>query len=511
MPRKKTKDEFIAEAIIAHGEKYDYSDVNYVNGREKVNIICPEHGLFLQSPDKHLSGQGCRVCQGYVSLTQDSFLERTKNIHGDKYNYVKTIIKSNKDKVEIICNEHGSFFQLPSNHLNGQGCPLCAKNSRKISQRYSKEQFIESAIKVHDNKYDYCKVDYVNSQTKIEIICPIHGSFQMKANSHSNGQGCPKCGREVVKDKITLVYTEFLKRVEKKHGNRYEYVEESYMNYTSKMKIFCSEHGFFWQTPHSHISMNSGCPECGKLSSAISNMKKWSIVLEMFRTTHGDRYKYDESSYQNVSKKMRIKCQKHGWFEQRPYGHYAGYGCNNCSIEEVHEKQKIDFNEFIKRAKNVHGDRYEYYSDDFVNIFSPIHINCITHGIFFQIPRDHYRGSGCPKCISSRGENEVRLILDGMKIKFEEQKSFEDLIHKNKLKCDFYLPEFNTVIEFNGLQHYEPISIFGGLLGLKETQKRDMIKYDYLGSKKIELIIIRYDNDNIQNYLINKLENIKKK
>ena len=74
-----------------------------------------------------------------------------------------------------------------------------------------------------------------------------------------------------------------------------------------------------------------------------------------------------------------------------------------------------------------------------------------------------------------------------------------------------YVPEFNTVIEFNGLQHYEPISIFGGLLGLKETQKRDMIKYDYLGSKKIELIIIRYDNDNIQNYLINKLENIKKK
>jgi hypothetical protein len=153
----------------------------------------------------------------------------------------------------------------------------------------------------------------------------------------------------------------------------------------------------------------------------------------------------------------------------------------------------------------LHGDRYEYIQRDWKDIFSPIRIQCSKHGDFLQIPRDHYRGSGCPKCISSRGENTIRLILKELNIDFEEQKTFDDLIHRNKLKCDFFLPSLKTVIEYNGLQHYEPISVFGGLEGLKETQKRDVIKYDYLNSNEIRLIIIRYDIEDIENYLISEL------
>lgn len=511
MPTKKTIEQFIAEAKELYGDKYDYSKVKYTGGRNKVIIICPEHGEFLKAPQKHLIGQGCRECKGYIALTQKSFVDRARKAHGNLYNYSKTFIKSKKDKVSIVCNQHGSFEQLPGNHLKGQGCPVCGQLSRASSQSYSNEEYINSVNSIHHYKYDYTAVNYKNSQTKIEIICPIHGSFLMKPNSHYNGQGCPKCGRISAKENIALDYSVFLGRAEKIHKNHYEYLEESYKNYTTKMKMFCTEHGFFTQTPHSHISMKTGCPKCGHIQSGLSNQKGWDNVHDMFKEVHGSRYNYDENTYIDVTTKMRMFCEIHGWFTQKPYQHYGGSGCNNCAIEEVHEKQKITFTEFKKRSILIHGSRYKYSKDTYVDIFTPIKITCVKHGEFYQKPRDHYRGSGCTKCLSSRGENMIRLILQELEIEFEEQKTFENLIYKNRLKCDFFLPNENLVIEYNGLQHYEPISVFGGIQGLRETQKRDLIKYDYLSNNKIGLIIIRYDTVDVKDYLIRKLTVANKK
>jgi Zn finger protein HypA/HybF involved in hydrogenase expression len=505
MPIKKSREEFIEDAVKIHGDKYNYSKVNYKNSSNKVIIFCKIHGEFLKAPQKHLSGQGCRICNGYIELNQNTFIDRAKKTHGVKYDYSKSIIISKNEKVLIECNSHAGFWQLPLNHINGQGCPECGKLARAMSQRLSNEDFIKSAIKKHGKKYDYSEINYTNSQSKVNIACPEHGKFYMKPNSHLNGQGCPKCGRQIATKKITLSFKDFLKRAAKIHLNKYEYLESSYHKLTSKMMIFCSEHGYFEQTPHSHISMKTGCPKCGKIKSAISNQKGWETVLEMFRLVHGERYKYDSNSYLDVSKKMRIFCFDHGEFQQKPYQHHGGSGCNKCAIIEVHEKQKIKFDQFLRKSIEMHGNKYDYNDSSFIDIFTPITITCFKHGDFSQIPRDHYRGSGCPKCQSSRGENLIRKILQELNINVEEQKSFDDLIHKNKLKCDFYIPKVNTVIEFNGLQHYEPISIFGGIEGLKQTQKRDLIKYEYLNSKGIQLIIIRYDNEDVENYLKMKL------
>lgn len=508
MPKKKTLEEFIIDARKVHGNKYDYSKINYQGSSKSILIICPHHGEFIKTPDKHLIGQGCRICKGYVQLTQDSFIERSNKTHGNRYEYSKSQINKKNDKVLIICKEHGNFKQLPQNHIKGAGCPECGRLARATSQSYSTKDFLDSIREVHADKYDYSGVDYINSQTKVKIICPIHGAFMMKPNSHFNGQGCPSCGRIAARENITLEYCEFLERAEKIHSNRFEYVEKSYNNYTSKMKMYCSEHGFFEQTPHSHISMKAGCPKCGYLKSALSNQKSWETVLNMFYTVHGERYSYDSKTFKNVTQKMRILCKKHSWFEQNPNQHYSGSGCNQCAVEEVHKKQKLGFDEFKRRSIVTHGNRYQYKNENYIDIFTQIHIKCSKHGDFLQTPRDHYRGAGCPKCNSSRGENSIRLILEDLNIEFEEQKTFKELIHKKKLKCDFYLPSFNTVIEFNGLQHYEPISIFGGVEGLKATQKRDMIKYDYLISNGITLIIIRYDKEDIKNYLEDKLNTL---
>lgn len=435
--------------------------------------------------------------------TKDDFIIKSIIEHGEKYDYSKVNYFTTKQKVEILCNEHGPFFQSPANHIKGQGCPECGRIARATSQRYSSKEFINSVQEIHKNKYDYSEVNYINSQTKVQIICHKHGPFYMKPNSHFNGQGCPKCGRISARENIVLDYSIFLERAEKVHANRYEYVENTYKNYTTKMQMFCSEHGFFEQTPHSHISMKTGCPLCGKLSAGVSNQKGWEVVSNMFISVHGDRYNYDSSSYLDVSHKMRIECSRHGWFEQKPYQHYFGHGCIKCSDEENAEKKKITFLEFIEKSLEIHGKKYSYDHSNYVDIFTPIYITCSKHGEFLQNPRNHYRGSGCPKCNSSKGEEKIRAILNDLSVEFIEQKTFDDLIHKKYLRCDFYLPYYNAVIEFNGIQHYEPISVFGGIYGLKENQARDMIKYNFLREKKINLIIVRYDNENIKDYLKN--------
>ena len=265
--------------------------------------------------------------------TKDDFITKSKIEHGEKYNYSKVNYFTTKQKVEILCNEHGPFFQSPANHIKGQGCPECGRIARATSQRYSSKEFINSVQEIHKNKYDYSKVNYINSQTKVQIICHKHGPFYMKPNSHFNGQGCPKCGRISARENIALDYSIFLKRAEKVHANRYEYVEDTYKNYTTKMQMFCSEHGLFEQTPHSHISMKTGCPLCGNLSAGVSNQQGWEVVSDMFISVHGNRYNYDSSSYLDVSHKMRIECSRHGWFEQKPYQHYFGHGCLKCSYE----------------------------------------------------------------------------------------------------------------------------------------------------------------------------------
>lgn len=506
MPERKTLEQFINDANNVHGNKYDYSKAIYQNSRKKVTIVCKAHGEFSKSPETHLAGQGCKICNGYITLTQQSFIEEANVVHGLLYDYSNTIFISKKEKVKIICKTHGEFEQLPSSHIKGHGCNKCAQLARTQSQRYTTKEFIDSVTKTHNSKYNYSKVIYHNSQTKVEIICPTHGTFKMKPNSHFNGQGCPKCGRISANKNIVLDYSIFLERAEQVHNNRYAYQEESYTNYTTKINIYCSEHGYFKQTPHSHISMKAGCPKCGNLRGSKLIQKSWDIVHDLFLVTHGDKYEYNKDSFVNVSKKIKIKCKEHGWFFQKPYSHYGGSGCIKCGVEEAHESQKIDFEEFVKRSTDRHGNIFRYNESSFIDIFTSMEIECSKHGVFNQKPRDHYRGSACPKCLSSRGETQVRLILEKQNIKFEEQKKFEDLIHKNKLRCDFYLPDFDTVIEYNGLQHYEPIPVFGGIIGLMQTQKRDLIKYNYLEVNKINLIIVRFDNDNVSEYLLEKLK-----
>lgn len=189
MSKRKSNDEFIREAQLIHDNRYDYSKVEYVNNKTKVCIICPDHGEFWQIPSDHLNGKGCPQCAGNVRYDKDTFVEKAKIIHNDRYDYSKVQYVNAHTKVCIICPEHGEFWQTPQKHLAGQGCPKCAGNVH-----LDNDKFIEASRQIHSGKYDYSNVNYENNHSKVSIICPTHGEFWQMPINHLRGCGCPKCG-----------------------------------------------------------------------------------------------------------------------------------------------------------------------------------------------------------------------------------------------------------------------------------------------------------------------------
>jgi hypothetical protein len=191
--QRKTTNQFIKDAIQIHGDKYDYSKVEYKYAIEKVIIICKEHGEFLQSPNSHLIGSGCNKCAGIGLSNTEEFIEKSIKIHGNKYDYTKVnYIKSN-EKIIIICKKHGEFSQITNSHLHGRGCELCGKETMKKKQRTEVDDFIKNANIRHNNKYDYSKINYINARTKIIIICKEHGEFLQIPSNHLRGSGCNIC------------------------------------------------------------------------------------------------------------------------------------------------------------------------------------------------------------------------------------------------------------------------------------------------------------------------------
>jgi hypothetical protein len=205
MPKRLTLEEFIKKAKKIHGEKYDYSKVVYINGITKVCIICSIHGEFWQNPESHLHSirpQGCPKCSGHF-MSLEYFKEKSKKLHGNKYDYGLVVYKHTKEKVCIICPIHGEFWIIPNSHLLGYGCPKCAPN-----YHYTTEEWIEEAKKIHGECYDYSKVVYVNTKTKVCIICQIHGEFWQKPNNHLNGNGCKHCKESKTEKEITEFLSE---------------------------------------------------------------------------------------------------------------------------------------------------------------------------------------------------------------------------------------------------------------------------------------------------------------
>ena len=191
-----------------------------------------------------------------AKLTTQEFIKKASEIHKDKYDYSKVDYINSKQKVCIICPEHGEFWQIPNSHLLGKGCPKCAIKSKPQCNPKTIQQFIEQANRVHNNFYDYSKTNYVTAKTKVIITCPIHGDFKQTPNSHLNGQGCPKCAYK------NVTTEEFIQRSRQVHGDMYDYSKTVYVNSHNPVIVTCPIHGDFMQRPCDHIHQKQGCPKC---------------------------------------------------------------------------------------------------------------------------------------------------------------------------------------------------------------------------------------------------------
>jgi hypothetical protein len=206
MSRRLTTEEFIERSKDIHSDRYDYSLVEYINNKTNVIIICPVHGKFKQTPNRHLRGNGCKKCADRTPTTEQ-FIQQSKDIHGDRYDYSLVEYKNAVNTVTIICPVHGKFKQLPYLHLKGYGCNLCGVDKT----RDTCDNFIAKAKQVHGDKYDYSKVSYTDNKNKIIIICPVHGKFKQRPNDHLMNHGCPSCANLISRQELELV--EFIKTI----------------------------------------------------------------------------------------------------------------------------------------------------------------------------------------------------------------------------------------------------------------------------------------------------------
>ena len=207
--RKVTFNDFLNRAKEKHGDKYDYSKSNYIDTNTKITITCPDHGDFLQVPEKHMSGQGCNKCK-FVKLSEiyrldlDEFIKRSNTKHNNKYDYSKSVYANGRTNIIITCPIHGDFEQQPANHLNGSNCPSCEGKAPVTTNI-----FTNKAKQIHGEKYNYYLDDIPNTKVKIKIHCPKHGDFEQNVNNHLNGAGCPKCSRSRGESFIQLVLDKY--------------------------------------------------------------------------------------------------------------------------------------------------------------------------------------------------------------------------------------------------------------------------------------------------------------
>lgn len=225
MERKLNKEAFVERSRKVHGDKYDYTKVEYLNNFTKVCIVCPEHGEFWQAPMSHMAGHGCPACAGLKKRTTETFVEKAREVHGDKYDYSKTIYVNKRTKVIITCPIHGDFEQCANNHLRGQGCPMCgndkaiARNGDYKNARKTKEIFQQELNELYDGQYELLS-EYKNNKSHIEVFCHKigrkgreHGIFITRPDSLTNGHGCPKCSRNQSNGETEVA--EFIKEIYK--------------------------------------------------------------------------------------------------------------------------------------------------------------------------------------------------------------------------------------------------------------------------------------------------------
>ncbi len=428
-----------------------------------------------------------------MALSWDEIVNR-----GKKHN--KTLICEVEKRGAIRyfkfkCNVCESEVVKSSSRISKQ-CDIC--NQLKWQDKNKlKEEFVLKAKKIHLEKYNYDVTEYFNCKTKIRIYCNrCNEIFSQTPMDHLHGYGCRKCGWDFGHDKIRGTTEEFIIKAKKIHDNKFNYELVRYKNSLSKVQIKCNQcETIFLQSPKEHLR-GYGCKKCA------DNTLRSNTIEFIFKAKeiHGDKFNYDLVEYVKSCNKIDIKCNKcNKIFSIIASSHLKiNSRCPVC-LPQI----RYDNTKFIFKAKEIHGNKFNYDLVEYVNSRDKIIIKCNKcENVFLQAPHHHIGGKGCPYCNESKGENRVAKYLSYNNIKYTKNKIFKTLKDKSYLKPDFYLSELNLLIEYDGIGHFE--AIFGSTpedkqKNLEDCQRRDKIKDEWAKANNIPLLRIPYwDFDRIE-------------
>lgn len=319
------------------------------------------------------------------------------------------------------------------------------------------EEIKNKGNEIFDNKYDYSLIDVVKTKKdKFPIVCPEHGVFYKTYEHHiRRQQGCPECA-----GKKRYTNDDFINKCESlEHTSEYSYENVKYINNKTKVKIYCHhkdnngvEHGEFMIAP-GHLMSGEGCPKCRYLKSSNSKRRSLSEVVKLANEVHGNKYDYSLiNEYKTDRINYPISCPEHGVFYQSFNRHIKGkQGCPVCGRIKCSNARRDTFDDFVRKAKLTHGEKYQYNDTNYISTDNKIGITCPTHGVFYMEPGNHITGQGCPKCFREKSGIETEL--------FEYVKSLlpDEIVEENNRtvlngkEIDVYVPNLKIGFEMNGL------------------------------------------------------------
>lgn len=277
------------------------------------------------------------------------------------------------------------------------------------------DEFIRRAINVHGNKYDYSKVNIVNTRTKISLICYVHGEFKQSIYKHLRGSGCSKCNHVDMKtiNRHRMTTNEFIEKARLIHGDKYDYSKLIYLGNKTQAIFICSKHGEFLQRPNDHLSGN-GCKKCQYKKISKENIFTNEIFIEKARQIHNDKFDYSLVKYDGYENKIIIICNKHGEFKQTPHAHLQGAGCPSCSESRGEKKVgEILLKNNIKFEKEKTFPDLKDKSNLFYDFYLPEHKVFIEyHGKQHSIPIDFFGGKESLREIRRRDMIKLKYAID---------------------------------------------------------------------------------------------------
>lgn len=554
------KEEFVRRAKKSHGDKFGYDKVEYKGVEQSVEIYCNScHSYFWQLPRVHIDSKyACRTCRSAskreraskVKLTNDDFIKRARAKHGDRYDYSLARYTKQNKKVKIICRKHGVFEQRPNNHISrGQGCPSCNGGVKKELEDYhalaksrglkwlgpevsngktktewrcscgykwmatygsiwnSKKGCARCAGNYTKSESDYHElakqkgVKWVGKlpksvKLKTRWICDKGHKFSTTYDSLSGAtaNGCQKCRTERNQENQRLKLEDYTTLAEE---NGFKWLGPEVPNNQTKTWWKCSN-GHKFDTTYGAIQSGGGCRFCA------GNTKRTQADYRELAQTRG--FEWVDTDIVNVDTPTRWKCSDGHEWETTYYNIGKGAHCPECFSQ-------------LNRSTKTDEDYYELGKRQGISWLGPFPKNVLTKTCW-QCKKGHKwesayhnvdNGRGCPVCKTPHGEKKIAKALMRWGIQYARQKTFKKCRHKKPLHFDFYilLDGYQILIEFDGMQHYEPVEAWGGEERLKIIQLRDSIKNNFAKKYGFYLIRIPYwDIDKIEAILYREIEHI---